>query len=209
MTKLLKIAFSKSAYRWLLSFTLLFAIGFTIATQLEMFTLGIVTRKGPDFFELFGSKNHTDSISHAELQERWNELAGSEKDTVTRAKVTQFMETHHREGVVDRGIDTIQKYLPIDQDVFALIIVIVFVALFKAVSLFFYRFGTKVFAINISRDIRLEYFEHIQSLPMSFFQEHNIGALSSRAVNDAYIIADGINSTLVNYIQTPFAFIST
>ncbi|HXF28790.1 MAG TPA: ABC transporter ATP-binding protein, partial [Chlamydiales bacterium] len=46
-------------------------------------------------------------------------------------------------------------------------------------------------------------------LPISFYQEHHIGSLSSRAVNDAYIIADGINSSITNYFQTPFALIST
>jgi ABC-type multidrug transport system fused ATPase/permease subunit len=44
---------------------------------------------------------------------------------------------------------------------------------------------------------------------MSFYQAHNIGGLSSRTVTDAYVIADGINSALVNYLQTPFAVIST
>ncbi len=209
MAKLLTIALSKPAYRWVLTFTLLFALGFTIATQLEMFTLGVVTRKGPDFFELFGSGKQSPSVSQAELQKRWEELGGNEHGSVSRTDVDQFLENHKREGIVDRGLESIRRYLPIDRDVHVLIIVILFVALFKATTLFFYRYGTKLFAINISRDIRQEYFEHIQALPMSFFQEHNIGALSSRAVNDAYMIADGINSTLVNYFQTPFAFFST
>lgn len=209
MAKLLKIAFSKSEYRWVLAFTVIFALGFTIATQLEMFTLGIVTRKGPDFFELFGSGKQATAVSQVELQNRWKEIGGSENGSISRTDVEHFLENHHREGIVDRGLDAIRGYLPIDKDVRSLVIVIVFVALLKAITLFFYRYGTKLFAINMSRDIRQEYFEHIQALPMSFFQEHNIGALSSRAVNDAYMIADGINSTLVNYFQTPFAFFST
>ena len=44
---------------------------------------------------------------------------------------------------------------------------------------------------------------------MSFYQQHNIGALSPRVVNDAEQIADGINSMLVNYLQTPFALVTT
>ena len=71
------------------------------------------------------------------------------------------------------------------------------------------RFGAKLLAIRISRDMRQSYFEHLQKLPISFYQDHNIGALSSRVVNDAYMIADSINSMLINYLQTPFAFIST
>ena len=44
---------------------------------------------------------------------------------------------------------------------------------------------------------------------MSFFQSHNIGTLSSRAVGDAAIIAEAVNSCLVNYLQTPFLVATT
>jgi ABC-type multidrug transport system fused ATPase/permease subunit len=209
MKRLLSIAFSKGAYRYLFVFTLIFALGFTIATQLEMFSLGIVARKGPDFFELFGSGSHPSTVSYTEMQSRWSELDSQGKGVVSRDEVSQYMGTHKKEGIIDRGIDAINRFLPINTSIWALVTVILSVSLFKAITLFSYRFGTKLFAINIGKDIRQEYFEHIQSLPMSFYQAHNIGALSSRVVNDAYIIADGINSTLVNYFQTPFALIST
>ena len=209
MKRLLSIAFSKGAYRYLFVFTLIFALGFTIATQLEMFSLGIVARKGPDFFELFGSGSHPSTVSYTEMQSRWSELDSQAKGVVSRDEVSQYMDAHKKGGIIDRGIDAINRFLPINTSVWALVTVILSVSLFKAITLFSYRFGTKLFAINIGKDIRQEYFEHIQSLPMSFYQAHNIGALSSRVVNDAYIIADGINSTLVNYFQTPFALIST
>lgn len=209
MKRLVKIAFSKVLYRYLLAFTLLAALGFTIATQLEMFSLGIITKKGPDFFELFGTGKHPSTVTHHELTARWEELDETGKGMVTREGVSQFMEKHNREGVVDRGISAISHYLPVDQSISALVLIIISVSLFKAFTMFTYRFGTKLFSIKIGKDIRQQYFEHIQSLPMSFYQAHNIGALSSRVVTDAYNIADGINSALVNYFQTPFALIST
>ena len=209
MKRLIKIAFSKGLYRYLLLFTLLAALGFTVATQLKMFSLGIITRKGPDFFELFGTGSHPTTVTKQELTDRWKELDQTEKGVVDREDAAQFMEKSHRQGIVDQGIATISRYLPLDKSILALVIVILFIALFEAVTMFAYRFGTRVFAIHISKNIRQQYFEHIQSLPMSFYQAHNIGALSSRAVNDAYMIADGINSTLVNYLQTPFALVST
>jgi ABC-type multidrug transport system fused ATPase/permease subunit len=209
MKRLIKIAFSKGLYRYLLLFTLISALGFTVATQLKMFSLGLITRNGPDFFELFGTGKHPDTVSHQELISRWNELDETGKGIVDRERVGEFMQTHHRGGVVDQGIQAISHYFPLDQNLWALVGVILSIALFEALTLFAYRFGTKLFAIRIGKDIRQQYFEHIQSLPMSFYQAHNIGALSSRAVNDAYMIADGINSTLVNYLQTPFALVST
>lgn len=209
MKQLIKIAFSKSLYRYLLVFTLISALGFTVATQLKMFSLGIITKKGPDVFELFGTGSHPSTVSREELSSRWQELDSTGKGVIDRKDVAAFMETHRTEGIVDRGMTAISRYLPLDSDVWSLVIVILSIAVFEAITLFAYRFGTKLFAISIGKDIRQQYFEHIQSLPMSFYQAHNIGALSSRAVNDAYMIADGINSTLVNYLQTPFALIST
>src|SRR4029077_15546570 len=83
------------------------------------------------------------------------------------------------------------------------------VALFKAVSLFSARYVTQLLSIRITRDLRQQYFEHIQSLPLSFYQEQNLGSLSSRAVGDAGQIASSLNSCLTNYMQTPFTLAST
>jgi putative ABC transport system ATP-binding protein len=83
------------------------------------------------------------------------------------------------------------------------------VALFKASMLFFNRFNARLIAIRISRDLRQEYFEHIQSLPMDFYQKYNIGSLSSRVVGDAALIAEAVNACLVNYLQTPFTVLTT
>jgi ABC-type multidrug transport system fused ATPase/permease subunit len=44
---------------------------------------------------------------------------------------------------------------------------------------------------------------------MSFYQTHNIGSLSSRVVGDAALISDAMQGTLVNYIATPLAVVSS
>lgn len=86
---------------------------------------------------------------------------------------------------------------------------IIFVALFKAIMLFTHRFTTRLVAIRVSRDLRQKYFEHIQALPMEFFQKYNIGSLSSRVVGDAALVAEAVNACLVNYLQTPFTVLTT
>src|SRR6201999_1714917 len=86
----------------------------------------------------------------------------------------------------------------------SLIILLFAVAVFKAVWLFASRYATQLLSIRISRDLRQQYFEHIQALPMSFYQQHNIGSLSSRVVGDAGQIASSINSCLTNFLQNPF-----
>jgi ABC-type multidrug transport system fused ATPase/permease subunit len=86
---------------------------------------------------------------------------------------------------------------------------LMFVALFKAGSLFFSRYATRILAIKISRDLRQQYFEHIQHLSMSFYQKYNIGSLSTRVVGDASQIALSINSWITNYLRTPLTVITT
>ncbi len=214
MKQLYHFAFQERKNVFILCFALISALVFTVSTQLEMFSLGLVTKRGPDVFELFGVEEKGQlksrkAITEEELISRFHEITPVDQQSMTQQDVDQFLQKVEREGLVDRGWNIIQSYLPIGTNIFALIALLISVALIKAVSLFCYRFGTKSFAIKISHDLRNDYFAHLQKLPMSFYLKHNIGTLSSRAVNDGYVIADGINSMLVNYIQTPFALIST
>jgi len=209
MKKLLKIAFSEKKYRLLLCLMIVFSLGFTVASQLEVYSFGVLTRKGTDFFSLFGSHKAQSSITKEEMLSRWDEIDATKKGEISQQDIQTFLDERPHDGVVDQGLFLLRKWFPIDQNVWVLALFLVSVTFFKAITLFLYRFGTKIFTIHVCKDVRQRYFEHMQALPMSFFQEHNIGALSSRAINDAYIIADGIHSALVNYLQTPFALIST
>src|SRR6185369_7416244 len=128
---------------------------------------------------------------------------------VTKESTDTFLAEHNKGGIINNGLQFVNKLIPIETSIGWLVAALICVALFKAITLFSYRFGAKLLAIRISRDLRQSYFEHLQALPISFYQDHNIGSLSSRVVNDAYMIADSINSMLINYLQTPFAFITT
>lgn len=112
-------------------------------------------------------------------------------------------------GIVDRAMQWANQMIHDDGRITYLALLVVSVGLFRAVALFCYRFTTKLVAIKVSRDLRQKYFEHIQSLPMDFYQQHNIGGLSSRVVTDSQAIAEGINATLINYLQTPFTILTT
>ena len=92
-----------------------------------------------------------------------------------------------------------------EEDFSLLIGALVFVAVFKAITLFSARYTTQLLSIRITRDLRQQFFEHIQGLPLSFYQEQNLGSLSSRAVGDAGQIASSLNSCLTNYLQTPIS----
>ena len=103
----------------------------------------------------------------------------------------------------------VKENFQLANNVTALVFILVAVAIFKAIWLFASRYTTQLLAIRVSRDLRQQYFEHIQQLPMSFYQQHNIGSLSSRVVGDAGQIASSINSGITNYLQTPFTVITS
>ena len=53
---------------------------------------------------------------------------------------------------------------------------------------------------HVLRRLRLEVFEHLHRLPMSYYAEHEAGDLMSRITNDAVAIEQAINFALVNVV---------
>lgn len=211
MKQLLKIALKNYNNRILLAFTIVTMCLLTIASQLEIFSLGVITNKGPDFFELFSFKESTksSSVTKEQLLERFSQIDTSHSGVLNKENVSAYLSHVERTDFIGRLIDRVDAILPIKNNVMYLAIMIIVIALFKATMLFMHRYITRVVAIKMSCDLRQEFFEHIQSLPMSFYQQHNIGGLSSRVVGDAALISEAVNACLVNYLQTPFTLIST
>lgn len=214
MKRLVQIAFSHSKYRLLLSITLVAMCLLTFASQLEIFTLGVITKKGPEFFELFapledGKLIKTDIITHEQLERRFHEMDELGQGFVTKNEAAQFYSQWRQRDFIETGINVLDRFFNVSQDLKRLALMIVLVAVFKAITLFIHRFSTRLVAIRISCDLRQKYFECLQSLPMSFYQKYNIGSLSSRVVGDAAQVAEAVNACLVNYLQTPFTVITT
>lgn len=113
-------------------------------------------------------------------------------------------------GPSNRFLEGIKEYVEFgDHKMEKVAIALLCVAAFKAFFLFSSRYTTRILAIKISRDLRQQYFEHIQELSMSFYQKYNIGALSTRVMGDATQIALSINSWITNYLHTPFTVITS
>lgn len=209
-----KTAFLKRQHRLLMTLTILSMFFFTFASQLEILSLGIITNKGPDFFELFaplqdGKLTRTASVSWDDVTKRWSELDTKKQGEVTLLETSRFLEQHKGGDIVERVIHYADHFIPISSSLKYLAIFLVLVALLKAITLFGHRFASRLVAIYISRDLRQAYFEHIQSLSMNFYQQHNSGSLSSRVVGDAALVAEALNACLVNYLQTPFTIFTT
>jgi ABC-type multidrug transport system fused ATPase/permease subunit len=183
MLLLLKAALRNRKHLSLLLFSFL-ALGLlTISNALEISALGVLI--------------NADTLSQL--------MSGKPLEAPT----LELLGTHKSTNPLQWVIERVQEQMSNVSSLRVLIGILVSVAIFKAICLFWSRFMTQLMAIRVSRDLRQQYFEHIQALPMSFYQKHNIGSLSSRVVGDAGQIATSINSILTNYLHTPFTIILT
>ena len=112
-------------------------------------------------------------------------------------------------GMLDRMANTFNYYVPYRENYFVLGALILSTTFFKAIMMFTHRFIARSASIKLAQKLRFDYFNHIQKLPMTFYQTHNIGTLSSRVVGDASIISEAMQASLVNFIATPLAVISS
>lgn len=175
---------------------------------MEMFALGVLSNNGADFFTLFSKENSRDAVSLEQVQGKWDLIDKEHTGHITKQQATSFIAQKSEGNPLSWMLAKVKQKLHLSHNIKALILVLVAVAIFKAIWLFASRYTTQLLAIRVSRDLRQQYFEHIQSLPMSFYQQHNIGSLSARVAGDAGQIATSINSWLTNYLQTPFTIIT-
>lgn len=213
MRLLLKIAFRNRRHYSLLILAVFLMWLSTIAGQTEMFSLGILTNKGVDFFDLFSSerdeKDTVLSVSLEEVQRVWPEIDKKNQGFITNQEAADYLFKRSNGNLFKRVLHFVDSYLDISGNILNLMKLLAFVGVFIALTSFGSRYVSQIVAVRVSRDLRHSYFSHIQSLPMTFYQQYNIGSLSSRVVGDAGIIANAINSLLINYIQTPFTLITS
>jgi ABC-type multidrug transport system fused ATPase/permease subunit len=214
MKYLFKLAFRDSRHLPLIFLTIVMMCLYSLSSQMEILAYGIITNKGPDFFKLFapiqeGQLVPAQQVTQKQLIERWQELDPSGAGVVDSLQVGEFMRQWDKSDFLTRITAWIDQFFPVSGNIKYLALMLIIVAIFKATTMFVFRMATRLVAIRVSSDLRQNYFEHIQTLPMSFFQQHNSGSLSTRVIGDASLIADAINACLVNYLQTPFVLGTT
>ena len=107
MRHLFRTALLGRQHRFLIACAIVFMILLTFASQLEIVALGIITRKGPDFFELFapvkdGKLQKRREVSWENVQERWKELDYQGQNKITPADTTHFLAEY-------KGLDLVEK----------------------------------------------------------------------------------------------------
>lgn len=184
----------------------------TLGSQMEMLSLGVIARTGPDFFTLFGKETDAkletvEQVSKEDLASRWSQI--STGDIITQQDASRYIANHGNIGLVHRVNAFLDQHFQISKNLSKLAMIIIVVAIFKSFSQFFYRYYTNVVAIRVSRDLRQKCFEHVQKLPLSFYHKFDMGQLSARVSGDAGTVAGSVNSLLINYFQTPFQILTT
>lgn len=211
MKLLLQAALRSRKHLSLLIVTFATLLCLTVASQMEMFALGVLSNNGADFFTLFSPDQATgtarDGVTLHSVEAKWHEIDTGGTGVITKQQAAAYMATKET-NPLNWIIKEFREHFQFSNNIRALVIILLCVAVFKAIWLFASRYTTQLLSIRVSRDLRQQYFEHIQSLPMSFYQKHNIGSLSSRVVGDAGQIAISINSWLTNYLQTPFTIVT-
>lgn len=180
---------------------------------MEMFALGLMSNSGADFFALFSKEKVVDdesqnSISFEQVQEKWGEIASPDSGEITKQDAAAYLTKKNVLNPLSWVFLKVKSQFKMTSNFAALVGVLMAVALFKAIWLFASRYTTQLLSIRVSRDLREHYLQHIQTLPMSFYQRYDIGTLSSRVVGDAAQISNSINSCLTNYLESPFRVVS-
>src|SRR6187551_3677347 len=102
MKKLLQTAFSTQRQKTLIFISIAFMIFLTFTTQLEIIALGVIARKGPDFFELFASKekNVDQTVSKNEFEKTWNAIDTENKGIITKEDVDTYLVKENRSDII-------------------------------------------------------------------------------------------------------------
>lgn len=184
----------------------------TLTSQLEMFSFGVVSNQGIDFFKLFKQEQVQSpelKVSHEDVHTLWPKIDKENKGYITKDDAVDYMARKDKKHMFIHLMAQLNKYLSLMDKPWLLGCFFILVAILKGLSTFTQGYTTSLVAIRVSQQLRQDYFDHIQSLPMSFYNRYNIGTLSVRVSGDAGMVAMAINSFLVNYFQTPFTIIST
>nr|CRI42526.1 Lipid A export ATP-binding/permease protein MsbA [Chlamydia pneumoniae] len=214
MKLLLKAVLRHKNHLVILGCSLLAILGLTFSSQMEIFSLGMIAKTGPDAFLLFGRKESgklvkVSELSQKDILENWQAIS-KDSETLTVSDATTYIAEHGKStaSLTSKLSKFVRNYIDVSR-FRGLAIFLICVAIFKAVTLFFQRFLGQVVAIRVSRDLRQDYFKALQQLPMTFFHDHDIGNLSNRVMTDSASIALAVNSLMINYIQAPITFILT
>lgn len=178
------------------------------ASQLEMLSLSLLTPKGIDAFDLFSGEKSRDRLDRAQLEKSWNQLDTEGRGWITRRQAAANILIKEQK-IGEQPLTRLRQLLDLDGHLSRLIALLVSIGIFKAICGFFQSYLTGQLYVQISKELCQRYFDHVQSMPLSFHRAQSVGQFVSRISQDAASAATAVNSLLLNYWQTPVLVVSS
>lgn len=191
MKLLIKTAFQHGRHYLLLLVALAFLVGVTLTSQVEMMSVGVITNPGALF------SNSGDTVT-----EQGQEAISPQSQPASVAK-------RGSRNPLQRVMVWVRAHFDWMGNLTLLAGALVLVAILRGICVFGSAYVRQLVVIRVGRDLRQNYFDHIQALPMRFYHKHNVGTLSCRAYEDAYQISEAIQAGMTTYVQTPFTVLSS
>ncbi len=209
MRGLIYLAFAKRqrlGLVWAAGFAMVLS---TLASQAEMLSVRLLNPQSVDAFELFNQNRGKDQhLSHREIERNWQRIDPSGQGYITREGATRYL-AEQREKTNTSPLVRLRGYLHLERGFSRLIALLLGIGLFKVLSGCFLNYMTGLIQLKLCRDLSQSTFDHLQSLPMRYHQEHPLGEMVTRISQDASMAASAVNSLLFNYWQTPILVISS
>ena len=95
-------------------------IGLTLSNQMEMFTLGVLSDTGADFFALFASKDEKgaqhDHVTWQEVEHKWQEMDPDQKGVVTKEEAESYLSKQRGHNPLKQVIFKIKKAFRVEKN---------------------------------------------------------------------------------------------
>jgi subfamily B ATP-binding cassette protein MsbA len=105
------------------------------------------------------------------------------------------------ERVLDAGAGPLLRAGTPDVAVRNVVIVLLAAVILKNVAAYAASIGGVAIQENVVRDLRMQLFRHLQTLPLAFFQRTKAGQLLSRLINDTDQVKTAISAALASLLQ--------
>lgn len=210
MGKLLALAVQYRKNCLILLVTALSMLLGTLATQLELVSIGVISNQSVDAFSLFSPSGESlEVLEKADIERGWSKIDSQDQGYITKQAAASYLAEKEEGRLFIKLMARLSQYGDFFHNPVRLALYFLVVALIKAFATFFQGYTTSLVAIRVSKQLRQNYFDHIQKLSLHFYHRYNIGSLAVRISSDAEAVALATNSLLTNYLQTPFTLISS
>src|ERR1700722_6801532 len=152
MKLLLKAALLNRKHFSLLFFTVIAMFMLTIGSQMEMFSLGVIAKTGPDLFVLFGKEEKgkleaVKELSLSDVEAKWDKIAQDPNGIMTQKSANVYMAARGGISIVQKIANFLDDHFHVHTNLSRLAFVLIIVALFKAAALFAHRYFTQIVSI--------------------------------------------------------------